>query len=652
MNHLANEKSPYLRHAAEQPIDWYPWSDEPFLRAEREGKAVFLSSGGVWCHWCHVMAKESFENAGVAALLNELFISVKLDRDERPDIDRRYQQAVALMGGGGGWPLSVFLTPDRRPFFGGTYFPPDDRYGRPGFIKVLRSVHEFYQSRKGEAVEYGIRIMDTLKSEVLEAGDLARDSLEQAKIAMLGHFDAEHGGFGASPKFPMPGALEFLLHQAATRKDRAAENAVRKTLDAMARGGFHDHLAGGFHRYSVDEAWFVPHFEKMADDNAWLLRNYIDAYALFGEASYKEVADGIIRFVRTVLSDPEGGFFASQDADVTPDDEGGYFTWTDEDFKRVLTIEEYEVLSLRFFHERGALPHDQAKKVLCAARELKDIAGALGKSEEAVATIIARGREKLLLERNGRETPFVDRTLYTSLNGMFITSFLKAYRVLGDAGLRDFALKSLDRVLKERYINGALLHTEGVPAVLDDHLYLIEALVAAYEATGDPAWLDRATAFMDRCLERFGDGEGGFFDTGEEVLGARLKRVEDIPHPSANATAALLLIKLFHITGRELYRSQAERVLRIFSVAVNEMSIHAGTYYCSLDAWFTMLKLTVEAAPSSELAIAARRLTGHYTVVVYGEDKGRIVPCIGETCYAPVTNNDELVRLVLRPVST
>ena len=651
MNRLSNEKSPYLKHAAHQKIDWYPWSDEPFLRAEREGKAVFLSSGGVWCHWCHVMAKESFENDEVAMLLNEQFISVKLDRDERPDIDRRYQQAVALMGGGGGWPLSVFLTPDRRPFFGGTYFPPDDRYGRPGFIKVLRSVHEFYQSRKEEAVEYGVRIMDALKAEVLEAGDLTRDSLERAKISMLEHFDAQNGGFGASPKFPMPGALEFLLHQAATLKDRTAENAVRTTLDAMARGGFHDHLGGGFHRYSVDEAWFVPHFEKMADDNAWLLRNYVDAYALFGEERYKEVAEGIIRFVREVLSDPAGGFFASQDADVTPEDEGGYFTWTDEDFKRVLTIEEYEVLSHRFFHERGALPHDQAKKVLCAAREPGEIAGALGMSGEAVTTVIARGREKLLLERNGRETPFVDRTLYTSLNGMFITSFLKAYRVLGDAGLRDFALTSLDRVLTERFIGGALYHTGGVPAVLDDHVYLIEALVAAYEATGGRAWLDRATAFMDRCLERFGEGAGGFFDTAEEVLGTRLKRVEDIPHPSANATAALLLTKLFHLTGRESYRSQAESVLRIFSVAVNEMSIHAGTYYCSLDAWFTMLKLTVEAVPSSDLAGAARRLTGPYTVVVYGEDKMRIVPCIGETCYAPVTNNEELMRLASRMAS-
>lgn len=646
MNHLANEKSPYLKHAAEQPIDWYPWSDEPFLRAAREGKAVFLSSGGVWCHWCHVMAKESFENGEIAALLNELFISVKLDRDERPDIDRRYQQAVALMGGGGGWPLSVFLTPDRRPFFGGTYFPPDDRYGRPGFIKVLRQVHDFYQSRKGEADGYGIRIMDALKAEVLEAGDLSKASLERAKKAMLEHFDAQHGGFGTSPKFPMPGTLEFLFHQAATQKDRIAENAVRTTLDAMARGGFHDHLGGGFHRYSVDEAWFVPHFEKMADDNAWLLRNYLDAYALFGGERYREIAEGIIRFVREVLSDPAGGFFASQDADVTPDDEGGYFTWTDEDFKRVLTIEEYEVLSQRFFHERGVLPHDQAKKVLCAAKEAEEIARILALPEAVVATIIARGREKLLSERNRRETPFVDRTLYTSLNGMFMTSFFKAYRVLEDAGLRDFALASLDRVLTERFVGGVLYHTEDVPAVLDDHIYLIEALIAAYEATGDRARLDAAASFMDRCMERFGDREGGFFDTSEEVLGTRLKRVEDIPHPSANATAVLLLIKLFHLTGSATYRSQAEKTLRIFSAAVNEMSIHAGTYYCGLDAWFSMIKLNVEADLRSGLAAAARRLAGPYTTVVYGEDKGRIIPCIGETCFAPVTSSEQLMDIL------
>jgi uncharacterized protein YyaL (SSP411 family) len=649
MNRLSNERSPYLQHAAHQKIDWYAWSDEPFLRAEREGKAVFLSSGGVWCHWCHVMAKESFENDEVAAVLNELFISVKLDRDERPDIDRRYQQAVSLMGGGGGWPLSVFLTPDRRPFFGGTYFPPDDRYGRPGFIKVLRSVHEFYRTRKGEAAEYGVRIMDALKAEVLEAGDLAQDSLEHAKTEMLARFDAEHGGFGASPKFPMPGALEFLLHQAATRKDHAAENAVKKTLDAMMRGGFHDHLGGGFHRYSVDEAWLVPHFEKMADDNAWLLRNYADAYALFGEERYREAAEGIIRFVREVLSDPAGGFYASQDADVTPDDEGGYFTWTDGDLKRVLAIDEYQVLSLRYFHERGSLHHDPEKKVLCAAKEPPAIAAELGMPAERVKTLLTEGSEKLLRERNRRETPFVDRTLYTSLNGMFITSYLKAYRVLGDTGLRDFALVSLDRILRERSAGGALQHCEGIPAVLDDHVYLVEALVAAYEATGDRARLELAVKFMDRCIELFGESTGGFFDTEADVLGSRLMRVEDIPHPSANAAAVMLLIKLFHLTGRESCRSAAERTLRIFAAMVREMSIHAGTYFCALDAWFSTLKLTVEARPGSGLARAAMRLTGPYTALVYGEDEGRIIPCFNETCHEPVTDAAELQRYAAGP---
>jgi uncharacterized protein YyaL (SSP411 family) len=557
MNRLSSERSPYLQHAAHQKIDWYPWSDEPFLRAEREGKAVFLSSGGVWCHWCHVMAKESFENDDVAALLNELFISVKLDRDERPDIDRRYQQAVSLMGGGGGWPLSVFLTPDRTPFFGGTYFPPDDRYGRPGFLKVLRSVHEFYELRKGDAAAYGVRIMDALKAEVLTAGDLAQDSLEAAAGAMLGQFDASHGGFGGAPKFPMPGVLEFLLHRAAMRKDHDAENAVRTTLDAMLRGGFHDQLGGGFHRYSVDEAWFVPHFEKMADDNAWLLRNYVDAYAFFGEDRYREAAEGIIRFVREVLSDPAGGFYASQDADVTPDDEGGYFTWTDADLKRILTIDEYQVMSLRYFHERGVLHHDPEKKVLCSAEDLPAISDQLGMQIGRVQDLIGQGKAKLLAERNRRETPFVDRTFYMSLNGMFITSFLKAYRVLGDPGLKDFALLSLDRILPQRSTDQALEHSPGIPAVLDDWVYLIEALVAAYEATGDSGRLELAVIYMDRCLERFGDMAGGFFDTESEVLGTRLKRVEDIPHPSANAVAIMLLIKLFHLTGRENYRTSA-----------------------------------------------------------------------------------------------
>ena len=642
MNRLANERSPYLRHAAGQPVQWYPWCDEAFDRARSENKPVFLSSGGVWCHWCHVMAKETFEDREVASILNERFISIKLDRDERPDIDRRYQQAVALMGNAGGWPLSVFLTPDRRPFFGGTYFPPEDRYGRPGFRRVLDSVSEFYRSRADEASQYGVRVFDALQADVLSPGALAKGALEEAQASMLGQFDGVHGGFGSSPKFPMPGALSFLLHRAAAANDTGAERAVRTTLDAMARGGFHDQLAGGFHRYSVDEAWMVPHFEKMADDNAWLLRNYADAYAVYGDERYRDAARGVIRFMRDVLSDPAGGFFASQDADVTPDDEGGAFTWTERELHRVLTIEEFEALSLHLFSERGRLHHDQEKRVLSVAMTPREVAEQLGASEDAVRTLIEGGKQKLLAERSRRETPFVDRSLYTSLNGMCITSFLKAFRVFGDAALRDFALASLDRVLRERTGEGRLEHAEGVPALLDDVVYLVEALVAAYEATGDRSRLERAEQFMEKALLTFADPAGGFFDTGDAVLGVRLKRIEDIPHPSANAVAALQLIKLWHITGKDRYRDEAERTLAIFAAAAPAMGIHGGMYFCALDAWFSALTLTVEARPGSDLAAAAMRLAGTTTVLVYGEDRGRIIPCVNGLCREPVTRSEEL----------
>jgi uncharacterized protein YyaL (SSP411 family) len=638
MNRLANEKSAYLRHAAHQKIDWYPWSEEAFERARSEDKPLFLSTGAVWCHWCHVMARQCFEHDEIVNLMNELFINIKLDRDERPDIDRRYQQAVAAMGGGSGWPLSVFLTPEKKPFFGGTYFPPEDMQGRPGFKNVLTAVSNFYKTKRGDVAEYSARVMDTLKPEVLLSGDLSKSALDEAAQGILSRFDPRHGGFGTAPKFPLPGALEFLLRRFAMNRDPAIGDAVRRTLDAMALGGFHDQLGGGFHRYSVDEAWIVPHFEKMADDNAWLLRNYIDGYALFGDERYKDVTRGIIDFTRNVLSDPGGGFYASQDADVTPDDEGGYFTWTDDDFKRVLTDEEYAVLTLHLLHERGHLHHDPLKTVLAVAGVPEEIATKLGKPVAEVLEIVGRGKQKLLRERNQREAPFIDRTLYTSLNGMLITSYLRAFRVLGDLSLKDFALLSLNRVLRDRLIENILYHSEGVPAVLDDFIYLMEALIAAYEGTGARNHLDRADALMTECVEKFGDSEGGFFDTEGEVLGTRLKRVEDSPHPSANAIAVMLLLKLFSLTGKESYRAAAEKALKIFFRAAREMGVHAGAYFCALNAYFSMLKVTVEADPGSDLSRAALALSGPYSTIVYGENNGRVIPCVNETCFTPITD--------------
>jgi uncharacterized protein YyaL (SSP411 family) len=390
----------------------------------------------------------------------------------------------------------------------------------------------------------------------------------------------------------------------------------------------------------VDEAWCIPHFEKMADDNAGLLRNYVDGYALFGDKRFLEAARGIIAFTREVLSDPTGGFYASQDADVTPDDEGGYFTWTEDEFRKTLDPDEYAVLSSYLLHEEGSMHHDPARKVLFATRTPRELATGLGRNAGDIQRLIKAGRGKLLAARTGRETPFIDKTLYTSLNGMLISAWFHAFAVLGDEEIRAFAVKSLERILAERLVDGALLHAEDIPAVLDDYVFLIDALIAGYEATAQQRYLSMADELMTVCLEKFQDKtEGGFFDTDREVLGTRLKKIEDIPHASANALADLLLLKLALMTGKEEYEQQAERSLRLFAGTALEMSVHAGAYFCALDAHFNMLKLTVEAQPDQELARAARALAGRScTAIVYGEDNGRVIPCKRDVCHEPISD--------------
>jgi uncharacterized protein len=643
VNRLSKEKSPYLRHAANQKIDWYPWSDHAFDRAREQDKPVFLSSGAIWCHWCHVMAKECFEDKEIAELLNEHFISIKLDRDERPDIDRRYQNAVSAMGFGGGWPLNVFLTPEKKPFFGGTYFPPEDSPMRPGFKKVLQSVAEFYASKRDHVAEYSRTLTDALKQTSFTKGDIQEAAVQDAVIKILSQFDTAHGGFGSAPKFPMPGAVQLLINRYYLQRMYSFGSAINKTLESMAKGGFHDQLGGGFHRYSVDEAWIVPHFEKMADDNAWLLRNYLDAYSIFGNEYFKEVTLGIIQFFTDTLSDPEGGFYASQDADVTPEDEGGYFTWTETDFRNVLNEEEYQVLSLHFLHDKGSMHHDTAKKVLFIAMEPEAISKNLGIDQQTVADRISSGKKKLLAERNKRVSPFIDKTLYTSLNGLVITAFLKAFKVLKDSSLQEFALKSLQRILQEHHVDNELFHTGNIRAVLDDYVYLIEALISAYEITGDAGYANHAVNLMNLCIEKFSDkDDGGFFDTDGEVLGIRLKGIEDIPHPSANAVGILLLLKLYFMTGEKKYDRFAEMALKIFSVQTKEMGIHAGYYFCAMDAYFHMLKLTVQAAPTHALAETARSTSYPYVSYVYQADKeGCIIPCLREVCYEHVKSPED-----------
>lgn len=643
MNRLHKEKSPYLKHAARQKIDWYPWSEEAFKAALQQDKPVFLSSGAVWCHWCHVMAKESFENEETAEFLNEHYICIKLDRDERPDIDRRYQNAVSAMGFGGGWPLSVFLTPDGKPFFGGTYFPPEDGPDRPGFGKVLKTMAEFYKTRRADLDEVSMKLMNSLKPDPLSEGEFGEASVEEALWSVLTRFDTRNGGFGSSPKFPMPGAVALLINRFYFIRMESIGFAAKKTLESMAKGGFHDQLGGGFHRYSVDEAWIIPHFEKMADDNAWHLRNYIDAYAVFGDESFKEVAEGIVRFTGAALSDPGGGFYASQDADVTPDDGGGYFTWTDEEFRNILNDEEYRVLSLHFVNGKGAMHHDATKKVLHVSLSAVEIAEKTGMERGKVSEIIGSAKQKLLDYRNKRKTPFIDSTFYTSLNGMMIASYLKAYRILKDETLKEVALKSLERIKDLHFVDGRLFHTEGVKALLDDYVYFAEALIEAYEVTGFDPYLEEAENLIEICLNKFRDtAEGVFFDTDSEVLGLRLKTIEDIPNPSANSLAIMLLLKLSAMTGKTEYHQYAEAALKRFARYAKKVGLHAGFFYCAMDAFYHMLKLSVEAAPGSELAETALSTSYPYKGIVYGKDTGTVIPCLGKVCHKPINNTSGL----------
>jgi uncharacterized protein len=645
MNRLSRENSPYLRHAAAQPIDWYPWGEEAFDIARSKDKPVFLSSGAIWCHWCHVMADESFVDLEVAKIFKEHFIAVKLDRDEKPDIDRRYQRAAAAAGVGGGWPLSVFLTPEKKPFFVGTYFPPEDGYGRPSFKRVLRTVAHHYRTRRDEIELQSDRLFSAMAFEGNQSNATTipgPDALDEAAGLMLSHFDSEHGGFGSAPKFPMAGAIDFLLQRYALTGNGVIGNAVRKTLDAMARGGFHDQLGGGFHRYSVDDSWSIPHFEKMADDNAWLLRNYLDGYSLLGEEHHRQVALGIVKFVRDVLSDPRGGFYASQDADVTASDEGGYFTWTEDEFRDILAPVEYEVLSLHLLSDKGSMHHNPSKKTLLMNMSDADIARRLNLDRDVVVEAINSGKTKLINLRRRREEPFVDRTIYTSLNGGLITAFLKAFRVLRDEDTRDFALLSLDRVIRERLIDGKLHHVEGVEALLDDYAALIDALIEAYEVTRDRRHLDLANRLADQTIEKFWDGErGGFFDSEHDVLGTRLRTIEDVPHPSANGVTFLVLLKLSAILEKPELRALVEKGIISFADEARKMGPHAGCFFAALDAYHNMIRLEFEGPPPEALLNEAWEHTKPVSAHLYRPGPGRVIPCSWTACFEPLESPEE-----------
>ncbi len=593
-NRLADAPSAYLRSAAHQPIHWYPWGPEAFAAARTQDRPVLLDIGAVWCHWCHVMDGESYEDPGLAKFLNENFICIKVDRDERPDVDARYQRAVQAFSRQGGWPLTGFLTPDGQVFYGGTYFPPEGKYGQPGFRTVLMSVLDAYRSRRGQVEAQAQAIRKVLDTQMDESapGEASPALLAAAEEQIVRVFDPVYGGFGTQPKFPHPGAVTYLLHRWHDAPREEIRAVIDRTLEGMARGGVYDQLGGGFHRYSVDARWIVPHFEKMSYDNSELLKAYLDAYAAFGTQEYAEVARGIVRWVREVASEPEAGYAASQDADVGLEDDGDYFTWTRDEAAEVLSGDELDVAAAYYdIGTAGEMHHNPGKNVLFVAASLGAVAKLTGITEDAAKLALASARRKLQEARARRTAPFVDRTRYTNWNAMMASAMLRAGAVLGDEQASAHALATLRLVRRESPEPDALAHTPGgITGLLDDQVQTAAAALDAYETTGDHDWLAWAEAIMARVWRDYWDeSAGGFFDTAREraaaegLLGSRIKPMQDTPTPSPNGVAGVVLIRLHELTGDPRWREHAEALVAAFAGAVPDLGLHGSALLLAVD---------------------------------------------------------------------
>ena len=672
MNRLGAEQSAYLTSAAHQPVHWNPWGEEAFAAARAADMPILLDVGAVWCHWCHVMDGESYEDSDLAAWLNEHFVCVKVDRDERPDVDVRYQRAVQALTGQGGWPLTAILTPEGAVFYGGTYFPPDGKYGRPGFRSVLERVLEMYREQrdKVEATARELRgHLETMLSEGA-AGELSPQLLKQAADKMARAFDFRYGGFGTQPKFPHPSAVEFLIARWWDTGEPWLREIAEKTLKGMARGGVYDQIGGGFHRYSVDERWIVPHFEKMSYDNAELLKCYAHAYAAFGTPLYREVAEGIVAWNLAVMCDRErGGFAASQDADVGLHDDGDYFTWTTDEAHAVLSVEEWDVARRRWdIYPDGEMPHDPQRNVLWVARSVEALVDELDIEESKVRELLAGAKAKLGAARGGRPAPFVDRTVYVNWNAMMAEAFLDAGAALGREDCARFALKTLERLWDEGFVPGhGMPHrldatgtrhpTPNTPFLLDDQAEAASAFLAAYEHTGDGRWLGRARDLAEMMHAFYWDAEhGGFFDTlgasGAGFLTARAKPIQDAPTSSPNATAALVLLRLHAVTEEARFRERAEATLAAFAGSAAELGLYASTYARALDFLLNgECRIVVADATTMDGALLPSALSAYRPRKVVVPRRESPVPgipppvalvCAGTACAAPCRSPAEL----------
>jgi uncharacterized protein YyaL (SSP411 family) len=679
MNHLALEKSPYLQQHAHNPVDWFPWGEEAFEKARREDKPVFLSIGYSTCHWCHVMERESFADGEAARVLNAAFVCVKVDREERPDLDQHYMAVCQMLTGSGGWPLTIVMTPDKRPFFAGTYFPKSRRWGRPGLLELVPALGEAWRTRREEVLRSAAEIIaavDGGRRERRAAREvLTGATLDRAFHELAADFDESRGGFGGAPKFPIPHHVGFLMrYWKRTRKDKALAMA-EKTLAAMRLGGIYDHLGFGFHRYSTDADWLVPHFEKMLYDQALLAEVYAEAFAATGKSEYKRTAGEIADYVLRDLASPEGGFSTAEDAD-SEGEEGKFYLWTMDELGAVLDLKEANHAARIYSLEAGGNFSEPG-----SSRDGRNILHGSGTAQGPAPTArIEKIRQKLFLAREQRVRPFKDTKVLADWNGLMIAALASVFRMTGEDRYLRAAERAAGFVLERmRAHNGRLLHmfADGearVPAFLDDYAFLIRGLLGLYEAGFDPGHLEKAVELVRRTIELFWDGkEGGFFfATADPEVGARRKEIYDGAVPSGNSVMLMNLLRLARITGRPDLEKKASRLAEAFSPEVGGQPRMYTEFLRGLDFALGPSREVVvvgkwEAPDARDLLNALRGIYLPNTVTLFkptdrtepGQVLERLAPftkdmdvgggraaayvCSGGTCHRPVSSAAELL---------
>jgi uncharacterized protein YyaL (SSP411 family) len=673
-NRLADSASPYLRSAAHQPVDWYAWGPEPFARAAREAKPVLLDIGAVWCHWCHVIDRESYEDPSLAAFLNEHFVCVKVDRDERPDVDTRYQRAVQAITRQGGWPLTGFLTPQAELFFGGTYFPPVGRAGQPGFRDVLDRVLTVWRDSRGQVEAQAKAVRGVLAQNLDEAlpGEVPPDLLPAATARILAAADRAHGGFGRQPKFPHASTVAVVLRRWADTGDPTLRAVLHETFDGMSNGGFFDLRGGGFHRYSVDERWIVPHFEKMSADNAELLRVFAEGFAAFGKAGWRDAAQATVRWVREVLRRPDGAFAASQDADISLEDDGDYFTWTLDELGAVLSSEDLQLAVAHFgIGTAGRMAHAPDRNVLFAAAAPLTLAERFGRPVDDITRALSTITERLGAARARRPAPFVDQTPYAGWNAMLAGALIHAGPMIDEPWSLDAGLAALSVLRGRQSEADSVAHAPGgVTGLLEDPVHAAAAAVDAWEATGDVTWLEWAERLLDRVWSDHWDEAGGLFDlprhqTGEGLLVTRAKPIQDSPNASPNGVAAVTCARLYEHTRAARWHERHRDLVHAFAGLGPDIGLFASTWLLAAD-WLqhAAVHLVVTGPAGDDTAAAlhrgslgafvprrvaarvapgkpAREFPPALASLARAADTVRAVACIGDRCLAPVSDPAE-----------